>query len=78
MLVLSRKPGEKIILDSGIVVEVLEVRGRRVRLGISAPPDVLIERAELRRIDPAAPEVNQAAGRELVVAGHIDATGGHR
>lgn len=46
MLVLSRKLGEKINIDGDIQVEVLEVCGHRVRLGISAPRDVRILRSE--------------------------------
>ena len=47
MLVLSRKYGEKIVIDENIVVTVLEVSGDRVRLGFSAPKEVLIVRSEL-------------------------------
>lgn len=47
MLVLTRKVGEKIIIDDGIVVEVLEVQGNRVRIGIQAPQGVTILRQEL-------------------------------
>jgi carbon storage regulator CsrA len=47
MLVLSRKPGEKLILGEGITVTVLEVVGNRVRVGIEAPGDVRILRGEL-------------------------------
>jgi carbon storage regulator len=46
MLVLSRKLGEKICIDGEIEVEVLEIKGNRVRLGISAPNDRRIVRAE--------------------------------
>lgn len=50
MLVLSRKIGERIVLpDSGIVLTVLGVRGGQIRLGISAPPDVMVYREELWR-----------------------------
>lgn len=48
MLVLSRKSGEKIVIDGDIQLEVLEVTGSRVRLGISAPDDCRILRAERR------------------------------
>ncbi len=51
MLVLSRKPGEKICLGSDIVVTVLEIKGRQVRLGIEAPERVNIVRAELPPAD---------------------------
>jgi carbon storage regulator len=47
MLVLSRKPGERVAIGSGIAITVVEVRGHQVRLGIEAPPDVLVLRAEL-------------------------------
>lgn len=47
MLVLSRKPGEKIVLGNGIILTVLEVRGKRVRLAFDAPDQVCILRAEL-------------------------------
>jgi carbon storage regulator len=47
MLVLTRKPGEKIVIDGGIVVTVLEVRGNKVRLGIDAPEDVSVHRGEV-------------------------------
>ena len=50
MLVLSRKRGEKIVVccgDQVTVLEVLEMGGGRVRLGISAPPEVMIHRGEL-------------------------------
>ncbi len=47
MLVLSRKPGEKIVLGNGITLTVIEVRGKRVRLAFDAPDHVCILRAEL-------------------------------
>ena len=47
MLVLSRKVTERIRLGDNIVVTVVRVSGDRVRLGIEAPPDVLVLRDEL-------------------------------
>jgi carbon storage regulator len=47
MLVLTRKVGETIRIANNIVVTVLEVEGYRVRLGLAAPADVPIRRAEL-------------------------------
>jgi carbon storage regulator len=54
MLVLSRKPGEKVVIGSGITLTVVEVQGSRVRLAFAAPDQVRILRAELacRRDDP--------------------------
>ncbi len=47
MLVLGRKQDESIIIDGRITVKVLQVKGNRLRLGIEAPKDVQIRRAEL-------------------------------
>ncbi len=47
MLVLSRKVGERIVIDGGIAVVVLAVDGHRVRLGIEAPRECQIVRGEL-------------------------------
>jgi len=47
MLVLRRKVGESLVLAGVISVSVLAVEGERVKLGISAPPDVSIIREEL-------------------------------
>jgi carbon storage regulator len=47
MLVLSRKPGEKVVIGHGITLTVVEVRGNRVRLAFDAPDQVRILRAEL-------------------------------
>jgi carbon storage regulator len=47
MLVLSRKPGEKVIMSNGITVTVVAVSGNHVRVGIEAPSHVRILRAEL-------------------------------
>jgi carbon storage regulator len=59
MLVLSRKPGEKVVIGEGITVTVLEVVGNRVRVGIEAPGDVRILRGELACW--LEPEVSTAA-----------------
>jgi carbon storage regulator len=53
MLVLRRKAGEAIILNGSITIHVLAVEGERVKLGISAPPEVVIVRSEL--LDGAGP-----------------------
>ena len=47
MLVLSRKLDESIQIGDEISVKVLGVSGQQVRLGIEAPRDVQIDRAEL-------------------------------
>jgi carbon storage regulator len=47
MLVLSRRPGESVVLGEDITITVLEVRGDVVRVGIDAPRSVRVHRAEL-------------------------------
>ncbi len=47
MLVLSRKCGEAIVISENITVTVLEVHGGRVKLGIDAPGDASVHRAEV-------------------------------
>jgi carbon storage regulator len=56
MLVLTRKLNERIVIAGNVVVEVIEVAGNRVRLGITAPKGVPILREELlTREKPPAP-----------------------
>jgi carbon storage regulator len=47
MLVLTRQPDERILIGDDIVIEVREVRGNQIRIGIEAPPEVRILREEL-------------------------------
>ena len=47
MLVLSRRPDESLIIDGGIRITVLGIRGNQVRLGIDAPSEVRVYREEL-------------------------------
>ena len=47
MLVLSRKVGEKLVIDGNITVVVVRIQGNRITLGIEAPSDVKILRGEL-------------------------------
>lgn len=51
MLILSRKPGEQLILGENIVVTVAEVRGARVKIGIDAPKEIKVRRAEVEPHD---------------------------
>jgi carbon storage regulator len=47
MLVLSRRPGEKICIGGNIWVTVVAVKGSCVRVGIEAPTDVIVDRSEI-------------------------------
>lgn len=51
MLVLSRKVGEKILINGEILVTVVRVKGGSVRIGIEAPAEIPILRAELDTLD---------------------------
>jgi carbon storage regulator len=56
MLVLTRKLGERIVIDDQIVITVVELRRGRVRLGIEAPVQVNVIRKELQgRAQPRRP-----------------------
>jgi len=47
MLILTRKPGETIIIDDDIKISVLGVEGRQVRIGIDAPKEIAVHREEI-------------------------------
>ena len=47
MLILTRKVGESIVIDGGIVVTVTRLDGDTVKLGVDAPADVSVYRQEL-------------------------------
>lgn len=49
MLVLSRKLNEAVVIGDGILVRVIKIRGGHVRLAIDAPPQVSVDREEVRR-----------------------------
>lgn len=53
MLVLSRRESERIRLGDSIVLTIVRVAGDKVRLGIEAPPDVVVLREELERFEDA-------------------------
>lgn len=66
MLVLSRRERERIKLGDSIVVTVVRVSGDKVRLGIDAPPDLLVLREELEpheRADSLELEHDDSAAR---------------
>lgn len=45
MLVLSRKFRERIHIGENIVIEIVEIRGKTVRLGITAPTEIPIKKS---------------------------------
>lgn len=66
MLVLSRRPGQALRIGAAIEVQVVRVEGDRVVLGIVAPADVAIVRAELL-VEVGAEVSHAASGRSQVL-----------
>ena len=47
MLVLTRKPGEQLVIGNNIRITIVSVGPGRVKIGIEAPPDVRVDRQEI-------------------------------
>jgi carbon storage regulator len=65
MLILTRRPGERVVIGEEILVTVMGVSGHTVRLGIAAPEGIPIYREEIWL---AVMEENRAAAEA-----HVDA-----
>jgi len=61
MLVITRRAGEGVLIGQDIELQVIELSGSRVKLGIAAPRSFHILRKEIR----IAAEENLAASRPL-------------
>jgi carbon storage regulator len=66
MLVLTRKPGEKIVIDGQITITLLSSEAGRARIGIDAPDDVRILREEL--LDPQEDLAEETPNEQLYSA----------
>jgi len=47
MLILTRRIGEKLVIDENVIVTILAAKGSQIRIGIEAPRDVPIHREEI-------------------------------
>lgn len=47
MLILSRKPGESILIGEGIEIKILEIDSNQVKIGINAPKSIKVIRSEI-------------------------------
>lgn len=57
MLILSRRTDESIVIGDEVTITILSVKGKQVRIGITAPPDVSVHREEIyQRIQAGDPE----------------------
>lgn len=48
MLVLTRRPQETILIGDNITVTVLSAYGGKVKIGVTAPKDMVVDRDEVR------------------------------
>jgi carbon storage regulator len=62
MLVLSRRKGQRIIIRDDVVITLVSVHGKTVRLGIEAPLEVSVLRAELQNQPKGKPGSAPARG----------------
>lgn len=65
---LSRKVGEKLVIDGNITVEVVRIQGNRITLGLVAPADVKILRGELNQKHAKAETTELVVEDGLLVA----------
>ena len=72
MLVLSRKIGEQVLIADTIEVTVVEIHGNRIRLGVTAPRDIPVRRAEIPRtgedVGDRAIEASQSSSSSVSAA----------
>lgn len=65
-LILTRSPGQTIVIDSGnatVLIRVLGVEKNRIKLGISGPMNVLILRGEFLNQNPTDQKKNYEQGK---------------
>jgi len=56
LLILSRRIEESIVIGDEVTITILSVKGKQVRIGITAPPDVSVHREEIyQRIQSGEP-----------------------
>lgn len=75
MLVLTRKKGQKLIINDNIEITVLDTRGETVKIGINAPKNVSIFREEIyEEIKKANEQAKEISVSELNQAMEITKT----
>lgn len=76
MLVLTRRPGEAIVIGNDVVVTVLETRGDQIRIGIQAPRSVQVHREEVfRQIEQENAAAAASAKRAAALLGRRPGAG---
>jgi carbon storage regulator len=78
MLVLSRKVGQKIVIDERVTITITRIAGGRVSVGIEAPHGVHVRRSELEphaiQEPPAAGTNAPAPTPNILLPGGLDPT----
>lgn len=61
MLILSRRTDESIVIGDEVTITILSVKGKQVRIGITAPADVSVHREEIyERIQSGETDVSDS------------------
>ena len=47
MLILTRRIGEKLVIDENVIITIVGAKGNQIRIGIEAPRDVQVHREEI-------------------------------
>jgi len=64
MLILTRKPGQSIVIGDNVTLMVIGINGNQVRLGIEAPIEISVHREEV--YDRIQREKNKGEKEELI------------
>ena len=65
---IRRRSNESILLGDNIEIQVLEIAGNRVKLGISAPRELLVLRKELQQTEEFNRDASHAVSREHLLS----------
>lgn len=66
MLVITRQPGDSILIGEDIKVIILEVSGDKIKIGIDAPRSVRIMRSEVLDTEKSNLEADQSGGAQAL------------
>jgi len=67
MLILSRRTDESIVIGDEVTVTILSVKGKQVRIGITAPPTVSVHREEIYQRIQSGEEAVSASPRSVEI-----------
>ena len=68
MLVISRRAGESILIGEDIEIQLIEISGSRVKIGISAPRRLTVLRKEMKLAADQNREAAQGWSAETLAA----------